>query len=119
MPAIAAILESLPHGTPALVVAEVDGPDEHQDLPVSATTQVTWVHRDGARPGTVPGRTVDAVRGLDLPPGRGYVWGGGESRTMTRVRRYVRDEVGLPRNGVSLVAYWRHVDSDGDSDIDS
>ena len=37
-----------------------------------------------------------------------YVWGGAESRAMTAVRRYVRHEVGLAREQVDLVPYWRH-----------
>ncbi|NLV55321.1 MAG: siderophore-interacting protein, partial [Acidimicrobiales bacterium] len=47
-----------------------------------------------------------------------YVWGGGESRAMTAVRRYVRREIGLPREAVSLVAYWRHADSPVESTTD-
>jgi NADPH-dependent ferric siderophore reductase len=27
---------------------------------------------------------------------------------MTAIRRHVRGEIGLPREAVSLVAYWRH-----------
>jgi NADPH-dependent ferric siderophore reductase len=34
------------------------------------------------------------------------------------VRRYVRDERGLAREQVSLVAYWRHTDHATDSDED-
>jgi NADPH-dependent ferric siderophore reductase len=30
---------------------------------------------------------------------------------MTAVRRHVRDERGVDRDAVSLVAYWRHQDS--------
>jgi hypothetical protein len=30
------------------------------------------------------------------------------------VRRYVRGEIGLPREQVSLVAYWRHRDPPDD-----
>lgn len=50
-----------------------------------------------------------------------YVWGGGESRSTTGVRRIVRNQWGLPRDAVSLVAYWRHAAhfvNDGD-DLDA
>jgi NADPH-dependent ferric siderophore reductase len=118
LPAVARILETLPDGPPVNVVAEVDGAAEHQALPDRPGTEVHWVHRDGAEPGTVAGRTEAAVRAIGLPPGEGYVWGGGESRTLTAVRRYVRREVGLPRERVSLVAYWRHSDSPPEPDED-
>ncbi|HEX6238433.1 MAG TPA: SIP domain-containing protein [Acidimicrobiales bacterium] len=41
-------------------------------------------------------------------PGGPYVWGGAESRAMRDVRRYLRREVGIERERVSLTPYWRH-----------
>ena len=119
LPAVAVILEQLPPGVPVVVVVEVDHEGEHLDLPMREGVAVHWVHRHGEPPGEDPQRLVDVVRGLELPAGRGYVWGGAESRAMTAVRRHVRDERGLERAQVSLVAYWRHAadpteDDDGD-----
>jgi NADPH-dependent ferric siderophore reductase len=107
LPAVAAILESLPEGTPVRVVAEVDNPDERQELPAAPSFDVTWVYRAGAPAGATT-LLPDVVRAVPRPSGTTYVWGGGESRSMTAVRRYVRHEVGLSREQVSLVAYWRH-----------
>jgi NADPH-dependent ferric siderophore reductase len=107
LPAVAAILESLPEGTPVQVVAECDNPGERQELPPAPSVDVTWVYRDGAPPGTTT-LLADAARALPWPSGTPYVWGGGESRAMTAVRRYARRERGLDRAAVSLVAYWRH-----------
>ena len=107
LPAVASILESLPEGTVARVFAEVDNADERQELPDAPSFEVTWLYRDGAQAGTTT-LLADAVRALPWPGGTPYVWGGGESRTMTAVRKYVRQEVGLAREQVSLVAYWRH-----------
>jgi NADPH-dependent ferric siderophore reductase len=115
LPAVAAILESLPDGTTARVFAEVASEDERQQLPESPSFEVTWLHRDGAPPGTTT-LLADAVRAMPWPGGTPYVWGGGESRTMTQVRRYVRRDVGLDRAAVSLVAYWRHAAHAGDPD---
>ena len=89
-----------------MIVGEVDGPDEHQDLPQRPGVTVTWCHRDGAAPGTIP-LLVDAVQQLTWPPGRPYAWGGGESHAMTAVRRYLRDARRLTRAQVDMVAYWR------------
>lgn len=117
LPAVVTIVEELPPGTRATVLVEVDGADEHLDLPESATTEVTWLHRDGAEPGTTA-HLLEAVKALDWPGGTPYVWGAGESRTMTRIRRYVRDEIGLARDAVCLQAYWRHAGSPEGEDDD-
>jgi NADPH-dependent ferric siderophore reductase len=109
LPAVAAILESLPASAVAKVFAEVGDDAEHQDLPSSPTFDVTWLHR-GAPAGTTT-LLGDAVRAMPWPGGTPYVWGGGESRAMTAVRRFVRGEIGLPREAISLVAYWRHASS--------
>jgi NADPH-dependent ferric siderophore reductase len=107
LPAVAVILEQLPDTMSAIVVAEVASEDERQELPERAGVEVRWLHRDGAPAGTTT-LLVDAVRSLPPFEGRTYVWGGAESRAMTAVRRHVRDERGLDREDVSLVAYWRH-----------
>jgi NADPH-dependent ferric siderophore reductase len=115
LPAVAAILESLPDGTEARVFAEVASEIERQALPESPSFEITWLHRGGAPAGTTT-LLADAVRAMPWPGGTPYVWGGGESRAMTAVRRYVRGGVGLDRSAVSLVAYWRHAAHAGDPD---
>jgi NADPH-dependent ferric siderophore reductase len=118
LPAVAVILEQLPDTMSAVVLAEVAGEDERQDLPDRADVEVRWLHRDGAPAGTTT-LLADAVRALPPFEGTPYVWGGAESRAMTSVRRHVRDERGLERDAVSLVAYWRHDHGpDGDTTDD-
>lgn len=106
LPAVAAILEHLPDGVDVQVVAESANEAEQQQLPERGGVRVLWLHRGDAPPGTTT-LLADAVRSLPAPTGRPYVWGGAESRAMTDVRRHVRDSWGLPRDAVSLVAYWR------------
>lgn len=107
LPAAAVILETLPAGTPVQVVAEVGDETVRQELPSGDHVEVTWLHRDGAEPGTTT-LLVDAVKRLARPEGTLYVWGGAESRAMTAIRRHVRDTWELAQDQVSLVAYWRH-----------
>lgn len=107
LPAIAGIIDWLPEAMPATVIAEVATEAEHQDLPERPNVTVTWAHRDGAPAGTTS-LLVDAVSELPDFGGTPYVWGGGESRSMTAVRRHVRGERGLTRDQADLVAYWRH-----------
>lgn len=108
LPAMAGVLDLLPSEARIQLVAETSGPAEQQPLPNHPGATVTWVYRDGAEAGTATTLLLDAVRELDWLGDRTYVFGGGESRSLTKVRRFVRDEKGLPREQVSLVAYWRH-----------
>jgi NADPH-dependent ferric siderophore reductase len=106
LPAVAAIIESLPDTTPIVVVAEVDSEEDRQPVPAGAHVDVRWCFRRGAPAG---GSTllVDTVREQAWPSGTGYAWGGAESRCITAVRRHVRDEREMPRQAVSMTGYWR------------
>jgi NADPH-dependent ferric siderophore reductase len=106
LPATAAILEQLPPGRPAIVIAEVADERERQHLRSSPFIDVTWRFRDGAAPGTTT-LLLDAVRSARWLDGNVYAWGGGESHAMTAIRKYLRSDVGLPRASVSLTGYWR------------
>lgn len=107
LPAVAGILEQAAPDLPITVIAEAASADERQALPDRPNTEVRWQFRDGAEAGTTT-LLVDAVRTLEPFEGTPYVWGGGETKAMTAVRRHVRDERGLDRDAVALIAYWRH-----------
>jgi len=109
MPAIATILETLPPSSTVRAFIEVNGHDDHVPLVESPTFDVTWLHR-GDQPAGTTTLLADAVKAMAWPGGAPYVWGGGESRSMTAIRKYVRHQVGLEREAVSLVAYWRHAE---------
>jgi NADPH-dependent ferric siderophore reductase len=117
LPGAAVILEHLADrfDGPVILVVEVAGPEEEQPLVAGPNVTVTWLHRGERHAGTTT-RIADAVLALDLPDGKPYVWGGGESRAMGRVRRYLRREVGYPRDRVSLTPYWRHATSPEEPD---
>lgn len=104
LPAVAAILESRPPATPAVVVAEVEAPELGLDLPAGDGVDVRWVYRRGRR---APGRLVDALRRLSLPAGPAYVWAGAEHAAIAAVRRYVDVELAITPDRRSLASYWR------------
>jgi NADPH-dependent ferric siderophore reductase len=106
LPGVAAIIDTLPAGTTVDVVAEVDSEQDRLPLPEQDGLTVTWCYRRGAAPGTTSA-LVDAVRALDRLDGTPYAWGGAESRAITAVRRFVRDELGLSQDAVSMTGYWR------------
>jgi len=109
IPAIATILESLPATTPVRAFIEVDGQQDQVPLAESPLFAVTWLHRGSKSAGTTT-LLAEAVKAMDWPDGAAYVWGGGESRAMTAIRKYVRHQIGLEREAVSLVGYWRHAE---------
>ncbi|MET0580306.1 MAG: siderophore-interacting protein, partial [Ilumatobacteraceae bacterium] len=106
LPGAAAIIESLPWGTPVELVSEVDAEDDRQPLPDNGGLRVHWRYRRGAAAGTTTA-LADTVRDLSFPAGTPYAWGGAESRVVTAVRRHLRDERGLPQSAVSMTGYWR------------
>ncbi|TBL31121.1 siderophore-interacting protein [Verrucosispora sp. SN26_14.1] len=111
MPAIAASLARLPAGVPAYVFLEVDGPLDEQPLPSPGAVAVTWLHR-GARP--VGEALVDAVRGLDFPPGAVQAFVHGEAGFVRQLRKLLRVERGVPRDALSISGYWRRgLDDEG------
>lgn len=105
LPAAAVIIESLPEDWTATLVAESD-PTHRQPLPESDRVEVVWCDRAEAA-GERTDLLLSAVEQLGELPSSTYVWGGGESRAMTAVRRHVRDVLGFDQERVSLVAYWR------------
>lgn len=115
VPAVAAVLESLPAGADVTVLLELS--DARDAGPVGGTRLL----RTG-RPAGTTDLLVDAVRSLDLDPVGLYAWGGAEGRAMRDVRRHLRATVGLTREQVSMTPYWRHarhaddVEDDGEDD---
>jgi NADPH-dependent ferric siderophore reductase len=105
VPAALAILESLPAGHRAIAVLEVADDRERQTVDTPADVDVRWISRDGRAPGTTS-LLPDADRELELPSGRGQVWGAGESRAMRRVRDHVRRGRGIAKEAVSVLGYW-------------
>lgn len=104
LPAIGRIVEELPAGARALVVAEVFDAADRQHWETAGDIEVTWLH--GSGDGRTPSRLKEAVRTFAEPPGQGYVWMAGETRTVRATRRYVRHERGIARERYSLTGYW-------------
>ena len=107
LPAIAVALERLPAGHRALVVAEVEDPDEEADLLSAAEVDVRWVHR--ASSPSAPGVELLAqVVALTTPlPVDGLdAFVHGEAGFVRDVRRHLRAQ-GLGLEHLSASGYWR------------
>ncbi|MFB9376865.1 siderophore-interacting protein [Kineococcus gynurae] len=104
LPAIGAAAEQVPEGARVLAVVEVAGPEEQQQLASHGELTVHWVHRE---PGSDPDALLARLRELDLPAGIPHVFVHGEADAVRAVRRWVRTDLGVPRESLSASGYWR------------
>jgi NADPH-dependent ferric siderophore reductase len=106
LPALLAILETLPAGHRVLAVAEVEDDGERQPVACPAELELRWASRAGRPAGTTT-VLADTLAGLPLPPGTPQVWGGGEALAMRSVREHLR-AAGVPRTAMNVLGYWKH-----------
>ena len=97
LPALLAILETLPEGHPAIALAEVADDGERQHVDTQAEVDLRWLTRRG--------RLADEVRELNgLPWVRAHAWGGGESQAMRAVREELRGR--RVASTLQVLGYW-------------
>jgi NADPH-dependent ferric siderophore reductase len=106
LPALLAILETLPRGHRAIALAEIHDDGERLAVASEADVELRWLSRDGRPPGTTS-VLPDAAAALELPPGPGQAWGGGEALSMRGVRQTLR-AAGVPRTSMDVMGYWKH-----------
>jgi NADPH-dependent ferric siderophore reductase len=106
LPALMAILETLPAGHRATALAEVADDGERQEVETAADLEIVWLTRDGRPPGT-SSVLAGALGVLELPEGPGRVWGGGEAMAMRAVRDAMVER-GVPRRSMQAMGYWKH-----------
>ncbi len=100
LPAIASIAETLPDGEPAAAVVEVT--DASDELDVAADTR--WVHRgDGPAGGSE--LLLDALAGIEIPPGAGRAYLMGETRAMVALRAALEAR-GVEHDAIFVKGYW-------------
>ncbi|MFJ8533250.1 siderophore-interacting protein [Streptomyces sp. NPDC093591] len=107
VPAVSAILETLPADARARVWLEVHDAGDIQDLVTAADAEITWLVQEEARAEGSP-MALDAIRAAELPAAeRPYVWIAGESGCVKALRRHFVGERGIDRRRVTFVGYWR------------
>jgi iron complex transport system ATP-binding protein len=131
VPAIAAILEALPAHIGGHAVLEVPASSDFLDIGTSSAVEVRWHARNSrahgealaadvrrviapaaCRRGEEPEDVdVDAAILWETPaamPGHGlYAWIAGEAAGVRALRRYLVRDVGMDRNAVAFMGYWR------------
>jgi NADPH-dependent ferric siderophore reductase len=106
VPAFAAMIEALPAGGRAIVIADVAGAADEMkiDAPATVAVDATWLHRDGARAGESHA-ILAAVQDLPLPDGTGHAYVFGEAGVVNAVRDALAVR-GLAADQMSPKAYW-------------
>ncbi|RNL78347.1 siderophore-interacting protein [Nocardioides marmorisolisilvae] len=134
LPAITQILRAFPDGTDGTVFLEVPLAGDIVPLPEVAGVMVHWLPRDGRPVGDLAVAAVGehlgfaAVEGeVEIDPDLWetpvhsssgeplesaavddrYAWIAGESSMVTRLRRHLVGELGMPRAQVAFMGYWR------------
>ncbi|MQA17256.1 MAG: siderophore-interacting protein [Pseudonocardiaceae bacterium] len=105
MPAMLAMVESLPEHARAYLYLEVADAAEEQPVGTAARPDVRWLHRGDADPGT---STVleDAVQEAALPPGHGRIWVAGHTPTVHRIRAHLLEARGIDRRDLYVRGFW-------------
>ncbi|MFC0531309.1 siderophore-interacting protein [Phytohabitans kaempferiae] len=106
LPALAAIVEALPPGTPAVALLEVGEAADEIEIMVPAGVRLTWLHR-GAVPAGRSDVVLRALRDTTFPAGPPYAFVAGESGMVTAVRRHLVGERGMAKERVYFCGYWR------------
>jgi NADPH-dependent ferric siderophore reductase len=115
LPALLAILETLPAGHRAVALAEVANDGERRPLACAADLELHWLTRNGSPPGTTT-VLIDTLRELTLPDSPGQAWGGGEALAMRDLRRHIADRHPAAARSMGLLGYWKHRSTPSDVD---
>ncbi|MFE4541332.1 siderophore-interacting protein [Arthrobacter sp. NPDC056727] len=105
LPAMAAVIESLPEHARGVAFIEVGSDADVQEIAAPAGLELVWLQRGGV-PAGESGQLVEAVRNAAWPEGRVNVFAHGERGYMKGLRDVLFRERGLDRSQVSLSGYW-------------
>lgn len=110
LPAMMAILESLPEQVEAWMWIEVADRDELQPLHTRAELHARWLLADAAQlpPGALLAQSIieAAVEPFD------QVWLAGESAAMKRLRQHFQQTLAMDADRVAAKAYWKYGERD-------
>jgi NADPH-dependent ferric siderophore reductase len=102
------MLETLPSGSVASAVLEIDSAADEQELdaPQADHLHVRWLRRDGRTMPGDPAPMMEAVGGVELSAGVGHAYVAAEAGVVRGVSRLLAER-GLQPEQISGKAYWR------------
>ena len=105
LPAIAALIESLPAKARAFAFIEIGDEQEKQKVEAAAQLDLKFLSRNGAAPG--PNDILaKALAGFTLPSGKGQAFTLGETSNIRRLRHSLVER-GMDRGQIYSEGYWR------------
>ena len=105
LPAIFAMVETLPASAKATIFLEIAGETDKQPLNSKAQVTLNWLPRRGAAPGP-SSLMADALAAYTLPPGKGFAYILGETSNV-RAQRQALIARGMSRDQIYAEGYWR------------
>ncbi|CFR26071.1 siderophore-interacting protein [Yersinia frederiksenii] len=103
LPAIAALLETLPADAEGHAIIRVDTPQDVLDLSKPAGVELSWVIGGTEKTKDV----INQFCALNLPMEEATFWIAGEDSLVVQLRRYLRREKGCERQQLYAIPYWR------------
>ncbi|WP_114238207.1 siderophore-interacting protein [Dyella sp. C9] len=106
LPAIGRWLDEMPYGMHAIALVEIPGSADRQALSSRADIELTWFEREGQD--AANSRLLEqALERLPQLPGDTFWWIAAESGRARRMRQYLTDELGVPKEWVRATGYWK------------
>ena len=106
LPAAARRIEELPRDASVTAFFEVADAAEEQELDAPEGAEITWLHRNGAAPGTTD-LLLRALEQTEFPKGRVFVWAGGEADALKPIRRLLKERGLVRGRDFEVDGYWR------------
>lgn len=106
LPSIGRRIEEAPAGVNLRAFVEIADASEEQQFATRANLSLTWLHRDGAEPGTTD-LLARAARSITTLPAHTFVWVAGEANAIRPVRRHLLGELGQPPAWLRFTGYWK------------
>lgn len=111
LPAIGRKVEETPAGVTVVTLVAVTDAAEEQPFHTAATHQAHWVHRP-ASAAADPAPLTEALRGLTLPEGQGFIWAAAESGVARALKSHILGEIGHPPAWMKAAGYWTQGQAD-------
>lgn len=106
LPAIGRWLDELPYGAHAIVLAEIPGSGDQQSLSSQARIDLTWLARSNTDAASSQ-LLETALEQLPTPSGDSFWWIATESGRARRMRQYLTDDRGIPKDWLRATGYWK------------
>ena len=109
IPAISAMLESLPIETTGIAFLEVKSSKDEFTLKNNSSIEICWLFRNGEPPEKSQ-LLPNAVKGLLLPNAlvkSRYAWIAGEENMVRALRKIAGEQLGLKREELHATVYWK------------